>query len=50
MDNLIKDMLAQNRAIAKYLMQGYWTDIGQLDDYEIAKHEMAQRPEASHET
>jgi NDP-sugar pyrophosphorylase family protein len=42
-DTLIKDMLAQHRPIAKYMMDGYWTDIGQLDDYEIAKREMAQR-------
>jgi NDP-mannose synthase len=42
-DTLIKDMLAQHRPVAKYMMRGYWTDIGQLDDYEIAKREMAQR-------
>jgi NDP-sugar pyrophosphorylase family protein len=45
-DTLIKDMIARRRPIAKHLMQGYWTDIGQLDDYEIAKREMAQRSEA----
>lgn len=42
-DTLIKDMLANHRPVAKYMMHGYWTDIGQLDDYEIAKREMALR-------
>jgi NDP-sugar pyrophosphorylase family protein len=42
-DTLIKDMLATRRPVAKYMMHGYWTDIGQLDDYEIAKREMALR-------
>ena len=42
-DNLIKDLLAHRRPVAKYMMRGYWTDIGQLDDYEIAKREMAHR-------
>ena len=46
-DTLIKDMLARNRPVAKYMMRGYWTDIGQLDDYEIAKSEMAQRTGAA---
>jgi NDP-sugar pyrophosphorylase family protein len=39
-DQLIKDMLAAKRPIAKYLMHEYWIDVGQLDDYEIAKQEM----------
>lgn len=40
-DHLIKDMIANGHRIAKYLMHEYWIDIGQLDDYEIAKQEMA---------
>jgi len=40
-DNLIKHMLGKGKRIAKYLMHEYWIDIGQLDDYEIAKQEMA---------
>jgi NDP-sugar pyrophosphorylase family protein len=36
-DQLIKDMLRRRRPVAKYLMQEYWIDIGQLDDYEMAK-------------
>jgi NDP-mannose synthase len=36
-DHLIKDCLAGNRAVLKYLMRDYWIDIGQLEDYEMAK-------------
>jgi NDP-sugar pyrophosphorylase family protein len=36
-DTLIKDMLARNRRVGKYLCQGYWLDIGQLHDYETAQ-------------
>jgi NDP-mannose synthase len=37
MDDLIKTMIQRQRKIAKYLMNEYWVDIGQLDDYEMAK-------------
>jgi NDP-sugar pyrophosphorylase family protein len=42
-DNLIKDLLERKQPIAKYLMNEYWVDIGQLDDYEIAKQAMAAK-------
>jgi NDP-sugar pyrophosphorylase family protein len=38
-DSLIKDMLAGNRRVGKYLCQDYWLDIGQLHDYETAQKE-----------
>lgn len=36
-DTLIKDMMAKQTPIAKYSMKEYWIDIGQLDDYEMAR-------------
>ena len=36
-DTLIKDMLARNRRVGKYLCHGYWLDIGQLHDYGTAQ-------------
>jgi NDP-sugar pyrophosphorylase family protein len=42
-DNLIKDLLERKQPVAKYLMHEYWVDIGQLDDYEIAKQTMATK-------
>ena len=36
-DDLIKEMISKRLPIAKYLMSEYWVDIGQLDDYQIAK-------------
>lgn len=36
-DELIRGMLAERRAIARYLLRDYWIDIGQLSDYELAK-------------
>jgi NDP-sugar pyrophosphorylase family protein len=41
MDDLIKRLVEREVPIAKYLMSEYWIDIGQLDDYEIAKERMA---------
>lgn len=36
-DSLIKDMIEQKRKIAKYLIQDYWLDIGNIENYEIAQ-------------
>lgn len=36
-DSLIKDMLAANEKIGRYLMKEYWLDIGRIDDYETAQ-------------
>lgn len=46
MDNLIKDMMASHAQVAKYLMSEYWIDIGQLDDYEMAKEMFAAKDAA----
>ena len=43
-DTLIKDFLAQGRPVAKYLTKDYWIDIGQMQDYETAKQDMASSP------
>lgn len=37
MDRLIQDMLAKKRPVAKYSMDEYWLDIGQLPDYHRAQ-------------
>lgn len=37
MDLLIKKMLAQGLPVAKYEMDDYWLDIGQIDDYQRAQ-------------
>ena len=37
MDDLIKKLMKKKIKISKYLLKNYWIDIGQLDDYEIAK-------------
>lgn len=37
MDNLIQKMLNENIPVAKYPIQEYWLDIGQVDDYEKAQ-------------
>lgn len=39
MDNLIKDMLAKNKQIHRYLLKEYWLDIGQIEDYSQAVSE-----------
>jgi len=36
-DMLIKDMLANDKPIGRYLMREYWLDIGRIDDYNIAQ-------------
>lgn len=36
-DTLIKEMIAQNANIGRYLMKEYWLDIGRLDDYNEAQ-------------
>jgi NDP-sugar pyrophosphorylase family protein len=37
MDKLIKKMLAEQLPIAKYDLNEYWLDIGQIDDFESAQ-------------
>lgn len=37
MDKLIKDLLAKGRRVAKYEIEEYWLDIGQIGDYEKAQ-------------
>jgi len=37
MDNLIEDMIAKDINIAKYEIEEYWLDIGQVADYEKAQ-------------
>ena len=46
-DQLIKSMLAENKLVAKYLTHDYWIDIGQMDDYEIAKDNFPTQQAAS---
>jgi len=36
-DDLIKTLMRKKIKISKYLFNNYWVDVGQLDDYEIAK-------------
>ena len=36
-DDLIRDMFAQNKEIARYLMEEYWLDIGRIEDYAVAE-------------
>jgi NDP-mannose synthase len=35
-DQLVKTLIAQNQAIQAYSFDGYWLDIGRVDDYETA--------------
>jgi NDP-sugar pyrophosphorylase family protein len=37
MDSLIKNLLAARRPVAKYEIQEYWLDIGQIDHYQEAQ-------------
>lgn len=37
MDNLIQDLLKKNVPVAKYAMEEYWIDIGQIDNLEKAE-------------
>lgn len=36
-DSLIKDMLARNMKVGRYLMKDYWLDIGHVNDYQTAQ-------------
>ena len=36
-DSLIKDMLVARMKVGKYLMQEYWLDIGQIEDFQAAQ-------------
>ena len=36
-DQLIKNMLAASTPVSRYLIQEYWLDIGQVEDYEEAR-------------
>ncbi len=36
-DDLIERMLAERRPVTRYLMEEYWLDIGQIDDYSAAE-------------
>ena len=36
-DNLITDMLGRGLPVARYLMEEYWLDIGQVEDYQVAQ-------------
>ncbi len=42
MDNLIKQMLADNSPISKYELNEYWLDIGRIDDFESAQKEFKE--------
>ena len=42
MDMLIKRMIAANERVARYLIQDYWLDIGQVDDYSKARSDYEQ--------
>jgi NDP-sugar pyrophosphorylase family protein len=37
MDTLIKQMIAADERVARYLIRDYWLDIGQVDDYSKAR-------------
>jgi NDP-mannose synthase len=37
MDALIKTLLRENHKVSRYLIQEYWLDIGQVEDYSKAK-------------
>lgn len=39
-DTLIKDMLQKKQKISKYLIEEYWLDIGQIEDYRKARKEV----------
>jgi NDP-sugar pyrophosphorylase family protein len=42
MDSLIKGMLEAGHKVSRYLIQGYWIDIGQIEDYSKAREVYAQ--------
>lgn len=39
LDSLIKDLLRRREKIARYLIEAYWVDIGQVEDYSKARKE-----------
>jgi len=41
-DSLIKDMLSKKVSVARYKMEEYWLDIGQIDDYQTAQQAYKQ--------
>lgn len=41
MDTLIQGMLAGGQPVARYLIQDYWLDIGQVEDYTKAREQFA---------
>lgn len=45
-DDLIKDFLARDIPIHRYLIQEYWLDIGQVDDYGVARKAYSENFEA----
>jgi NDP-sugar pyrophosphorylase family protein len=42
MDSLIKDLIARGERVTRYLIHEYWLDIGQVDDYSVARNEYKQ--------
>lgn len=40
MDTLIKNLLKKKQKISKYLIEEYWLDIGQVEDYNKAREEV----------
>lgn len=46
-DTLIKKMLSRKIEISRYLIKEYWLDIGQIEDYTVARKEYARHFKAS---
>ncbi len=42
MDTLIKDMSARNYKISRYLIEDYWLDVGQVEDYSQARQDFEE--------
>jgi NDP-sugar pyrophosphorylase family protein len=42
MDSLIKLLIREQQPIARYLIEDYWLDIGQVEDYSKAREEVQQ--------
>jgi NDP-mannose synthase len=42
MDSLMKKMLSEKHPISKYELEGYWLDIGRMDDYENAQKDFQE--------
>lgn len=42
MDSLMKKMLTEKHPISKYELEGYWLDIGRMDDYENAQKDFQE--------